>query len=784
MFVRIRYLRAVLVLSFCFIGFSCASEEEKIARHYERARVYIANNELREAVIELRNVIEMDPENDVALCDLGKTYLKLKEDEEAVQFFNRAIKANPDNLEAQLKTGQIFLIIEETKAARNTVTSLLKKAPRNIDALHLLSGVQIQENNSDAAIKTLKKVISIDPNCFKSHLFMAHIFFSKGELDAAEQAYLKALSLESSRRMPYMELSFLYGSRGQWDRVESILKKMVQVPGERHQKLTDLAKFYESQSKWIQAEQAYKAAVDAAPDGEASLLVNLGLYYARRKSYDNALESFQKALDIKKNDLNILMIIARLQVEHNKWKDAEVTVDKILSENDGHVEANLLKGRFCLIRKDFPSALARFDFVIKKDPENAMPHYYMALCLIGKGGRGFSELNLLKAAAGYGSDTESWERKLVEDSLLKAVAYDPEFLPPRLLLAENYLLKGKLIPAREQIEFVLKASPNDILVLMLEVRLKISERDFNGAEHICKRILELNPHYVPAHIRLGFIYSHTKQNAYALKSFNKALELDPFKTEALGLIIDIMIGDKKFDEALKICERHKLKTADNSVCVADIEYLEGNIFIALGDMKKARPHFEAAIKSDPKMLPSHMALARIYAEEKKISEVISQYEAVLRKKPDHLEACMSLGMVYEGQGEIEMAKRYYKEALEIKGDFVPAANNLAFILAETYVQVDEALRLAEFAKMKRPKDAIVSDTLGWVYYKMGRYESAVSELEISVKLNSDNALANYHLGWAYYETKQFAKAREFMSRALKLDPNFKGAEKARSLVSE
>jgi tetratricopeptide (TPR) repeat protein len=118
----------------------------------------------------------------------------------------------------------------------------------------------------------------------------------------------------------------------------------------------------------------------------------------------------------------------------------------------------------------------------------------------------------------------------------------------------------------------------------------------------------------------------------------------------------------------------------------------------------------------------------------------------------------------------------------MKSDYVPAANNLAFLLAEKGVKPAEALKLAEFAKSEMPDDPTVLDTLGWVYYQQGRYKTAIEELEKSVVINPNNALANYHLGWAYYEIREFEKAREAMRKALQIDPNFPGAEEARSIL--
>ena len=72
------WLLGLLCASLVVFG-ACASKEEKKAKHLERAKQYIEKNELQKAVIELKNVIQLDPKHDAAYVELGETYLKLKQ---------------------------------------------------------------------------------------------------------------------------------------------------------------------------------------------------------------------------------------------------------------------------------------------------------------------------------------------------------------------------------------------------------------------------------------------------------------------------------------------------------------------------------------------------------------------------------------------------------------------------------------------------------------------------------------------------------------------------------
>jgi len=752
----------MMLVSFTlFFGSGCASKEEKKAKHFEKAKEYIAKNELKKAVIELKNVVQLDPKHDAAYLELGETYLKLKEPREAFQAYTRAVSANPDNLKAQLKLGQMLLLGRQTEEAKKKAELILAKSPDSVEALSLLSGVQVQERDLDGAIATLEKAASLNPNHFNTQLSLGRLLLLKGEAGKAEEAYLKAIALDPASGVPYIELSRIYAGKGDWDKAEAELKRMIQASGSTYETLHVLALFYESRKKFEQAEKTYLQAVEAAPQGDVTPLMNLAAYYARMKSYDRALEAMHKAAEIKKDDPNVLVNMAELQFDFNQVKDAEATVDKVLEKEKGHVDANLLKGRIFLVRRDFGNALERFDLVVRESPRNAMAHYFRGLSHIGKG-----------------------DSKMGQQDLLKAVEFYPGLLEARLILAEFYLNERNADLARQQIDAAMKIAPRNTRVLMHLGSLKVLERDMKGAEEIYSKVIQADADYAPAYIQLGLIYNLTNRLAEALKSFNKALELNPQQTDALALVVGLNVRDKKFDEAMKACEDHKKKVTDSPASLALIEYLEGNIFLAKKDSKAAEDRFKKAIEIEPNNPAAYVALAEIYARDKRFDEAIKEYEGVIAKNPKYLAGYMAVGTIYDQKGDGQKAETYYRKALDIKKNFGPAANNLAWNIADRGGNIDEALTFAQIAKEQLPSSSAVMDTLGYIYYLKGSFLNAIAEFQDSLARDPGNPVINHHMGLAQYKNNDKAKAKDYFEKALQLDPNFKGADDARRLLKE
>ena len=76
----------------------------------------------------------------------------------------------------------------------------------------------------------------------------------------------------------------------------------------------------------------------------------------------------------------------------------------------------------------------------------------------------------------------------------------------------------------------------------------------------------------------------------------------------------------------------------------------------------------------------------------------------------------------------------------------------------------------------RPNDGYIVDSLGWAYYRLGRYDEAVTELERAVQLKADDPVIHDHLGDAYWKAGrvleaqfQWRHARDFGAKGPELE---------------
>ena len=127
------------------------------------------------------------------------------------------------------------------------------------------------------------------------------------------------------------------------------------------------------------------------------------------------------------------------------------------------------------------------------------------------------------------------------------------------------------------------------------------------------------------------------------------------------------------------------------------------------------------------------------------------------------------------------ADRRYSEALEANPDNDLALNNYAYALAERGERLDEALGMARRAVDANPQSPSYLDTLGWVYFKMKRFDEAAATLRGAAEAAGPSVSATIleHLGDAEAARGDAAAARASYQRALGKSPgNARLQEKA------
>ncbi len=126
----------------------------------------------------------------------------------------------------------------------------------------------------------------------------------------------------------------------------------------------------------------------------------------------------------------------------------------------------------------------------------------------------------------------------------------------------------------------------------------------------------------------------------------------------------------------------------------------------------------------------------------------------------------------------------YQSVAKAHPENAPALNNVAFFLADTGGDLDEALRLAKNALARSPGQPSFSDTIGYIYLKKGMLDSAIQSFSTLARRYPTSASFRYHLGLALFRKGEKAVARKELQAALANHPSPQETLRIRELLNE
>ncbi len=156
---------------------------------------------------------------------------------------------------------------------------------------------------------------------------------------------------------------------------------------------------------------------------------------------------------------------------------------------------------------------------------------------------------------------------------------------------------------------------------------------------------------------------------------------------------------------------------------------------------------------------------------KEAAEAYSKGIALVREpQPPHWALYYSRGISHERSGEWNAAETDFQTALKLQPDQPLVLNYLGYSMVEMQEDLDEALAMIEKAVAARPDDGYITDSLGWVLYRLDRNEEAVPHMLRAVELTPDDPVINDHLGDVLWKVGRHREAEFQWRRALSFGP--------------
>lgn len=211
---------------------------------------------------------------------------------------------------------------------------------------------------------------------------------------------------------------------------------------------------------------------------------------------------------------------------------------------------------------------------------------------------------------------------------------------------------------------------------------------------------------------------------------------------------------------------------------SDPDYLEAQVLIAENYAREDRTNDAVAIlrsiaKEKGNWPDVYVAIGDLLRKDKKYVEAAAAYDSATKAAPEGKASNWALyysrAIAYERAKQWDLAEKDFRKALELKPDEPNVLNYLGYSYLDRGENMAEARKLIETAYSKRPDAAEIMDSLGWMLYTVGEYDTAVQHLEKAVEGSPADGTINEHLGDAYWRVGRKSEARFQWQRALSLD---------------
>jgi len=691
------------------------SKEARKARLLGEADNYFKAGNYDKAKVAYLNVIRLDPQNALAFERIGEIWQDDWAPLRAAAFLKKASELEPKNVQNRIRLARCYVAMGLFKDAQNEALKVIEQAPDNGDAIIVLAEAARSKEDMQAVEEQLKKFPKKNDVSFC--LASANLLFSTGDPAGTDSALRQALAVDPKSSRAHMALGDLYLS-------------------------------YKDKK---QAGQEFKKAAELAPIRSIERLK-----YAAFTSDAGELDETRRiATEMTKQAPDYLpgwSLLAELALKDKKYDEALALLENVFSRDPENVDGRRTQSNVLLAKGDAKKAIAVIEQLDKTYPDVPLIKYQLAQA--------------------YVRDNNMSQATLALD---QAVSISPNYDDAVLLLGQINVATGHGEKVIEPLKGLLQRRP-DLKSAAFVLAAAYSSRDhLDNAIAVLQNQVKLASNDPQLQIALGLTYTQAKRYDEARHAFEKAAELAPGNLWPIDQLVDLDLLDKRFDAARQRIRRQFEKTPDSPTA----HYFEGKILAAEGKWEAAQVELRKAIELDPNLVAAYDLLVQSYLATNKVPQAINELQAQLAKAPQNAQILLTLALLYERTENFPQARDAYEKVLAISPNYLAALNNLAFLDAEHLNDLDKALELARKARDLQPEDPAIADTLGWVLYKRGDYQQALSVLQESVQKAADKPEIQFHLGMTAYMMGQTDLAKGALKKAASATHDFPGKDESK-----
>lgn len=578
------------------------------------------------------------------------------------------------------------------------------------------------EGNQDQALKAIqyfKDALKADPKASAIYEELTELYLAINHPADATALAQEALKQNPDNVDAHRMLGRVYfsqinkASQGQID--ERALRMAIQ----EFQKVTEkdpkdveswvtLGRLYAGTNDSSNAEKAYNAALAIDADNEEAL-TGIALVYGNNGDTGKAIEKLKTATDKNPNPRS-LMILAQAYENQKNYKDAADALRKALDlqpEND-RLANSLAEDLF--FSDQYDEALKLYAEISAHSPKDVNIPLRMAEIYAAKH-------DFVKA----------------HEALDNAKKIDPDGLDPRRAEVKMFEIEGKLDQAVAGLKSVLDDTARKIYSKE-EQKQRAEWYDELGK-------LNIEAKHYPEAVEAFRQMSVSKDTGPLMEQ----RIIETYRTYAK----DLPSAQREADAALK-------KFPDEYEVVQEHAYVLGD----LGKVDDAAKELRGLLNG-PRDRETELALAEVYQGGKRFEEAakaVDEAERLSTSDEEKEDVFFMRGALMERQKKYEASEDAFRKVLALNPDHDGALNYLGYMLADRNIRLDEAYKMIQKAVDLKPNSGAYLDSLGWVYFRQGKFTDAERILVRAVDLTGPDPTVHDHLGDVYMKLGKIQEA--------------------------
>jgi len=740
-----------LLILFLAAAVSCINSKG----YLERGNKFFEQGKFDDASINYRKAIQKDPQFVEAFYRLSQSEVRRQKFGEAFQALLRATELAPDNLDYKVSLADLSLQLYQADTRRprilydqlqKTTSQLEAKAPSGFDALRLRGFIHLIDRQVKPGIEKLERAQQAKPFEPTVVFALAQALYQDGRGPEAQKLALALIEKKKEFGPIYDLLYQIYIAGKQTEEAEKIIAAKVANNPKEPEFLLQQAVHYARAQK----PEAMRATVQRLLDNTADFPIGYlqaGNFYASLGNFDESLRLFEEGAKRNPKDrISYWKRTTAVLLAQDKKQDAARMVETILKEVPKDGESLRMRAALLLdTRKpeNIEKAVTEFQALVEEKPDDVVTRFNLGRALVAKG-------------------NQDEARK----ELLEALRQNRSFLPARLMVAEIALPKRDFKEVLSQTNELLAVQPVHPRGRLLRAAANTGLGNYVEARAELSKLIKDQPKYTDAQLQLATVDLAEKKFKDAEDGYRKLYQPGQADMRALEGLVTVLMARNQPEQASRLLNDDLKK----SVRPAAVRILLARVAIATQRFDEGIGHIQELLKERPDAPDLLRMLGEVYLRKGDLTQAVAILEKTHTLAPKDATALLMLGNAQEQAGRTQEAMASYRRLLELQADNPAAMNNLAFLLAETGDNLDEALKLSQRALERIRDHPAFSDTLGWVYLKKNMPDSALQIFTMLVAKDPGNAGFQYHLGMTYLAKGDKAKARAAFITALSKKP--------------